>query len=133
MTRARLHPNLATRRPWPRVRVGPCAGLLLAAVVGPVGAAPVSLERDGPALPDASELAVQWTVARTSVLASPLPLTPLVPMPAAEAPARPLAGAPVPAGAPDPVAYALLGLGLVGVGLLARRAASRQRGFSKKT
>lgn len=95
------------------------------------GAGPVS----GDALAaDPYELALNWTLASLS--------TPAARPGAVEAPAA-QAYAPVPAvapplavpsgGVPDPGAYALMGLLLLGAGLLGRHWAGRQRGLSKKT
>jgi hypothetical protein len=96
-------------------------------------AAPIPIEPEKATLTDPAEMAMRRTVAGTAALAPSRPLSASA-LPTAPSPAHSAdAATPMPAAAPDPVAYALLGLGLLGAGLLARRSAGRQRGFSKKT
>jgi hypothetical protein len=86
----------------------------LAAVAGAVAAAPVDADS---AAADPYELAVRWTMASLSPRE-------LAPPPAAPAPAVRLSAVPhdgAASGAPNPGAYALMGLLLLGAGLLAHR------------
>lgn len=104
--------------------------LLSATIFATVGqAAPVTGPPD-PAEPDPYELALRWT------LASVGPATAAAPAPSAAPalPRQPLgAVSALDGGVPDPGAYALMGLALLGAGLAARHLTRGQRGFSKKT
>lgn len=78
--------------------------------------------------PDPYELALRWTLASSQ--AGALPALPALPKPA------PAWQSVLPPGAgdvPDPSAYALMGLLLLGAGLAAHHWSRHQRGLSKKT
>lgn len=100
------------------------ANLAIPAVAGPV---------DGDAAPaDPYDLAMRWTLAGLSpqVAATPAAAAAL-PMPAPRF--SPLPNGQADARVPEPGAYALMGVLLLGAGFLARRLTRGQRGFSKKT
>lgn len=102
--------------------------VLLVAAALPAGAAPV----DGDAVvADPYELAMRWTLAGLSPQSLDAPQLAAAPAPAVRFSALPHGNAG--AGVPDPGAYALMGLGLLGAGLVVRRLRAGQRGFSKKT
>ncbi|MEP7280505.1 MAG: hypothetical protein ABI696_00890 [Rubrivivax sp.] len=130
-------------RPRNSLRVALAIAALLFAALPAAQAAPV--EATDPALPPTpAELALRWTMNSVASLAPALP-------PAAAADAPPLASpraaghtlmmpSPAGAGVPDPAAYALMGLLLVGAGLVVRHwrrgtttRNGTQRGASKKT
>ena len=108
-------------------------GAALAAVALGVQAAPVDLD-SALAAPDPYELAARWTVASLSSAGVGAPLSALQPLAAPGAPAAPdraslpaalrHTGLPLASGdakAPDPAAYALMGLALLVAGLLVQR------------
>jgi hypothetical protein len=117
--------------------------VLLAAAATSVRASPVEASDPTAPLPPPAELALRWTMNSVASFAPALPAA------AANAPQLPTPRAagrtlmmPSPVGAdagvPDPAAYALMGLLLVGAGLLVRHwrhgaTGSAQRGASKKT
>jgi hypothetical protein len=94
----------------------------LAGMAGAASAAPVDAESIAA---DPYDLAVRWTLASLSPLELASP--PAAPAPVVRLSAVPHAGAA--SGVPDPGAYALMGLLLLGAGLLAQRlTAARGRG-----
>jgi hypothetical protein len=100
--------------------VAACAVAAGAACAGPVDASVA----DTPP-PDPTEVALRWTLSGLSGLGGLSPALPALAAPLPQAPA-PTSRPGVPAagtegGVPDPAAYALMGLLLVGAGLAARR------------
>ena len=121
---------------WTRLRTPLLAAACLFTGAG-AWAAPVP----GDTLADErDELAMQWSLSSLAppaawlVPAPPL-ATPAVAMPQAPSAAVPMAAMPT-GGVPDPGAYALMGLVLLGAGIAAKTLARRgpgQRGVSKNT
>jgi hypothetical protein len=103
---------------------------LLAAAMLPAAAAPVDGDTDPGA--DPYELAMRWTLAGLS--APPLPGA--SPLAATDAPTQRFSALPhgrsADSAVPEPGAYALMGLLLLGAGLAARHFTGGRRGLSKK-
>jgi hypothetical protein len=120
LSKLRSWPGRERTRAWRRPALVAVLGIAAAAAV----AAPVDASTPATPAPAAAELALRWTLTGRIGLGGSAPPSPAV-ADASPAPPEPttmnrLPAAGTDAGVPDPAAYALMGLLLVGAGLAAR-------------